>query len=206
MSDQARLLSEMYEGNPSRVRDCRGLQLRRRSLAPRERDARSQSEAHGSHGSRGWGGADGTAHARPVPAWIYWTSAGGTRTSKREELRALRHYLAIWAGVYRLSPTPWARTGKIRSSSWVSEFGRAFRENGNRGRPWAWLGLLVMGGSISGGRVVGEQQRLEHNTLFQDRDFPVLNDHRAVLGGLFRRMWICPRAARALFPNVVRRI
>jgi len=25
--------------------------------------------------------------------------------------------------------------------------------------------------------------------LFQDRDYPVLNDYRSVLGGLFRSLW-----------------
>jgi hypothetical protein len=30
---------------------------------------------------------------------------------------------------------------------------------------------------------------VSRGTLFQDRDYPVLNDYRAVLGGLFRSMW-----------------
>jgi uncharacterized protein (DUF1501 family) len=47
----------------------------------------------------------------------------------------------------------------------------------------------VLGGAISGGRIAGEQQSLERANLFQDRDYPVLNDYRAVLGGLFRSMW-----------------
>lgn len=37
--------------------------------------------------------------------------------------------------------------------------------------------------------MAGEQRRLERATLFQDRDYPVLNDYRAVLGGLFRSLW-----------------
>jgi uncharacterized protein (DUF1501 family) len=47
----------------------------------------------------------------------------------------------------------------------------------------------VLGGAINGGTVAGEQQRVNRNTLFQDRDYPVLNDYRAVLGGLFRTLW-----------------
>jgi uncharacterized protein (DUF1501 family) len=47
----------------------------------------------------------------------------------------------------------------------------------------------VLGGAVGGGRIVGEQQRVDRSTLFQDRDFPVLNDYRAVLGGLFRSLW-----------------
>ena len=37
--------------------------------------------------------------------------------------------------------------------------------------------------------IAGERQAVNRGTLFQDRDFPVLNDYRAVLGGLFRRLW-----------------
>ncbi|MDB5802804.1 MAG: tat (twin-arginine translocation) pathway signal sequence domain protein [Betaproteobacteria bacterium] len=72
----------------------------------------------------------------------------------------------------------------------VSEFGRTFRENGNRGTDHGHGSVYwIMGGGIKGGRVVGEQQRIEQATLFQNRDYPVLNEYRAVLGGLFGRMY-----------------
>jgi uncharacterized protein (DUF1501 family) len=72
----------------------------------------------------------------------------------------------------------------------VSEFGRTFRENGNRGTDHGHGTVYwVLGGAISGGRIVGEQQRVDRSTLFQDRDLPVLNDYRSVLGGLFRSLW-----------------
>src|SRR5580692_9973079 len=72
----------------------------------------------------------------------------------------------------------------------VSEFGRTFRENGNRGTDHGHGTVYwVLGGAINGGRIGGEQQRVDRSTLFQDRDFPVLNDYRAVLGGLFRTLW-----------------
>jgi uncharacterized protein (DUF1501 family) len=72
----------------------------------------------------------------------------------------------------------------------VSEFGRTFRENGNRGTDHGHGTVYwVLGGAINGGRIGGEQQRVARSTLFQDRDFPVLNDYRALLGGLFRSLW-----------------
>jgi uncharacterized protein (DUF1501 family) len=46
-----------------------------------------------------------------------------------------------------------------------------------------------MGGSVNGGRLLGDQTRVEQATLFQNRDFPVLNEYRAVLGGLFKRCY-----------------
>jgi len=72
----------------------------------------------------------------------------------------------------------------------VSEFGRTFRENGNRGTDHGHGSVYwVLGGGINGGRVAGEQVSLTAKTLFQNRDYPVLNEYRAVLGGLFSRMY-----------------
>ena len=72
----------------------------------------------------------------------------------------------------------------------LSEFGRTFRENGNRGTDHGHGTVYwILGGSIKGGSIRGEQQALTHGTLFQDRDYAVLNDYRCVLGGLFNRMW-----------------
>jgi uncharacterized protein (DUF1501 family) len=72
----------------------------------------------------------------------------------------------------------------------VSEFGRTFRENGNRGTDHGHGSVYwVMGGSIQGGKVHGEQVRLEQPTLFQNRDYPVLNEYRAMFGGLLSRMY-----------------
>jgi uncharacterized protein (DUF1501 family) len=72
----------------------------------------------------------------------------------------------------------------------ISEFGRTFRENGNRGTDHGHGTVYwVLGGAIRGGRVVGEQVRVEQSTLFQDRDYPVLNEYRTMFGGLFARLY-----------------
>jgi uncharacterized protein (DUF1501 family) len=83
----------------------------------------------------------------------------------------------------------------------LSEFGRTFRENGNRGTDHGHGTVYwVLGGSISGGAIVGEQRRLLRDTLFQDRDYPVLNDYRSVLGGLFRTLWgLSPEQGSRIF-------
>lgn len=68
----------------------------------------------------------------------------------------------------------------------ISEFGRTFRENGKRGTDHGHGSVYwVLGGGIKGGRVLGEQVKLEAASLFQNRDYPVLNEYRAVLGGIF---------------------
>ena len=85
----------------------------------------------------------------------------------------------------------------------ISEFGRTFRENGNRGTDHGHGSVYwVIGGAVRGGRVAGEQMRVARGTLFQDRDYPVLNDYRAVLGGLFARLYGLERAQLAkVFPG-----
>jgi len=72
----------------------------------------------------------------------------------------------------------------------ISEFGRTFRENGKRGTDHGHGTVYwVLGGGIKGGQIAGEQVSLEAGKLFQNRDYPVLNEYRAVLGGLFSRLY-----------------
>lgn len=72
----------------------------------------------------------------------------------------------------------------------ISEFGRTFRENGKRGTDHGHGSVYwVLGGSVNGGKILGEQQQLTASTLFQNRDYPVLNEYRSVLGGLFSKMY-----------------
>jgi len=72
----------------------------------------------------------------------------------------------------------------------VSEFGRTFRENGNRGTDHGHGSVYwVLGGGIKGRRVVGEQVAVDQPHLFQNRDYPVLIDYRSLMGGLFTRMY-----------------
>ena len=94
----------------------------------------------------------------------------------------------------------WERTVVVA----ISEFGRTFRENGSRGTDHGHgTAYLVLGGAVRGGRVVGEQVRVARETLHQDRDFPVLNEYRAVLGGLFARLYgLDATRLSAVFPGV----
>jgi uncharacterized protein (DUF1501 family) len=89
----------------------------------------------------------------------------------------------------------------------ISEFGRTFRENGNRGTDHGHGSVYwVLGGAINGGTIAGEQRSLSRATLFQDRDLPVLNDYRAILGGLFRRLWgLSPDQSERVFAQAAPR-
>ena len=98
---------------------------------------------------------------------------------------------------------PWRSTVVVV----LSEFGRTFRENGNGGTDHGhgtvyWL----LGGGLSaqaGGRVIGEQAEVSQPALFQNRDWPVLNEYRAVFGGLFARMYgLSPAQLERVFSGV----
>lgn len=86
----------------------------------------------------------------------------------------------------------------------MSEFGRTFRENGNRGTDHGHGTVFwMLGGGIRGGRILGEQLRITQATLFQNRDYPVLNEYRAVLGSLFTRMYgLTAEQVARVFPSV----
>jgi len=78
----------------------------------------------------------------------------------------------------------------------ISEFGRTFRENGTRGTDHGHgTAYWVLGGSVRGGRIAGDQVAVEPRTLNQNRDWPVLTEYRALLAGLFARMYGLDRAA-----------
>ncbi|MCY1346033.1 hypothetical protein D9M69_321080 [compost metagenome] len=86
----------------------------------------------------------------------------------------------------------------------LSEFGRTFRENGTRGTDHGHGTVYwVAGGAVRGGRIAGEQVAVERAALNQDRDWPVRNEYRAVLGGLFQRLYGLDTARLGqVFPGV----
>jgi len=72
----------------------------------------------------------------------------------------------------------------------LSEFGRTFRENGNRGTDHGHGSVYwVLGGGVRGGRIAGPQVRADEAHLFQNRDYPVLTNYRALLSGLLQRLY-----------------
>src|SRR5712675_2254157 len=79
----------------------------------------------------------------------------------------------------------------------LGELGRALAGFSEEIGPAGWRGTVhghgsvywVMGGGINGGRILGEQVKIEQASLFQNRDYPVLTDYRAMFAGLFQRMY-----------------
>ncbi|NEW98505.1 DUF1501 domain-containing protein [Rhodopseudomonas sp. BR0G17] len=78
----------------------------------------------------------------------------------------------------------------------ISEFGRTFRENGDRGTDHGHGSVYwVLGGGLNGGRIAGEQIKVAQPSLFENRDYPVLTDYRALFAGLVQRMYGLDAAA-----------
>jgi uncharacterized protein (DUF1501 family) len=132
-----------------------------------------------------------------VGGWDTHVNEGGAGGYLAGRLGELGHGLAGFAEA--IGPA-WNETVVVV----LSEFGRTFRENGDRGTDHGHGSVYwVMGGSLKGGRLVGEEVKVEQKSLFQNRDFPVLNEYRAVLAGLFRGIYglQADRLAK-VFPSV----
>ena len=121
-------------------------------------------------------------------------AGSGTLATRFEELG---RGLAGFADA--LGDGEWRRTVVVV----LTEFGRTMRENGNRGTDHGHgSAIVVLGGALAGRPVAGEQVAIEARTLFQNRDLPVLNDYRAVLGGLMARQFGLGRSALdTVFPG-----
>ena len=131
-----------------------------------------------------------------VGGWDTHVGEGGVQGQLATRLEALGSGLSMFAGAMG---DAWRDTVVLV----ISEFGRTFRENGNRGTDHGHGTVYwALGGALAGGRIAGEQLRVTRGTLFQDRDYPVLNDYRALLGGLFARLYgLQPEALARVFPR-----
>src|ERR1700736_3337996 len=119
-----------------------------------------------------------------VGGWDTHVNQGAATGYLADRLGELGRALAGFSE--EIGPAGWRDTVVVV----ISEFGRTFRENGDRGTDHGHGSVYwVMGGGIDGGRIVGEQVKVEQASLFQNRDYPVLTDYRAMFAGLFQRMY-----------------
>ncbi|MBS0448861.1 MAG: DUF1501 domain-containing protein [Proteobacteria bacterium] len=165
----------------------------RQAIAPRGFEAEARRIAHLMREGHHLGFVD-------VGGWDTHVRQGGADGYLATRLAELGRGLAAYAD--ELGPA-WRDSTVVV----LSEFGRTFRENGNRGTDHGHGSVYwVLGGGLRGGRIVGEQVRVGTATLFQQRDYPVLNDYRALLGGLFARLYgLTPAHSQQVFASVAPR-
>jgi uncharacterized protein (DUF1501 family) len=188
---QARILSDMYTGHHLETAVKDGLELRQ-EVATKMADEMTAAN-RGAINTKGFElEAERMGRLMRDKYRIGFIDIGGwdTHVGEGSAQGTLANNLAnLGRGLQVFSQTlgaEWNNTVVVV----LSEFGRTFRENGNRGTDHGHGTVYwVLGGAISGGGIAGEQQAVNRSTLFQDRDFPVLNDYRAILGGLYRSLW-----------------
>jgi len=188
---QSALIAEMYKGTNLGAQVSEGFAARdsvmrdlgdemvaasRNAVTARGFEVQAKRIARLMHGEYRLGFVD-------IGGWDTHVGEGGTTGQLATRLEELGRGLGAFAEA--MGPA-WHETLVVV----ISEFGRTFRENGNRGTDHGHGTVYwVLGGGVRGGRVTGEQLRVSRDTLFQDRDYPVLNEYRAVLGGLIARLY-----------------
>lgn len=189
---QARLIEHMYGGQPLATSVSKGIEVREDAYHSIAREMAAANR--GAVSSKGF-----ELSARriamlmrssynlafvDVGGWDTHVNQGAVTGALPGHLAELGQGLAGFAD--ELGPEAWKDTVVVV----ISEFGRTFRENGNRGTDHGHGSTYwVLGGGVKGGRLVGDQVKLTAATLDQQRDFPVLTDYRALFGGLFGRMY-----------------
>ncbi len=84
----------------------------------------------------------------------------------------------------------------------MTEFGRRVQENSAFGTDHGRGGvMLVMGGGVSGGRVIGPWPGLDDRNLEGPGDLPVVNNYRNVLAPILLRHGLAQDALPRVFPG-----
>ena len=189
---QARLIQQMYQGQALAPSVAEGFQMR--DQLTQALSAEMTAASRGAVSPRGFELAgrrigrlmqgDYNLAFVDIGDWDTHVNQGSVDGYLGHRLQELGNGLAGF--VDEIGPAAWNDTVVVV----VSEFGRTFRENGDKGTDHGHGSVYwVMGGGIKGGRILGEQVKLTAETLNEGRDYPVLTDYRALFGGLFQRLY-----------------
>jgi uncharacterized protein (DUF1501 family) len=83
----------------------------------------------------------------------------------------------------------------------MSEFGRTVRENGNRGTDHGHANvMMLLGGSVQGGKVLGKWPGLDASHLYENRDLAVTTDFRDVFSEVLTKQ-LGVTSLKSVFPG-----
>jgi uncharacterized protein (DUF1501 family) len=201
---QASILTGMYAGNHLQTAVADGLELRQHVAKEFEQEMLQANR--GAVSARGFA-VEAQRIARlmrdqyrlgfvDIGGWDTHVNEGGAQGTLANNLDNLGRGLSAFA---QELGAEWKNTVVVV----VSEFGRTFRENGNKGTDHGHGSVYwVLGGGIDGGRIAGEQAKVQQSTLLQNRDYPVLNNYRSLLAGMYVKLWgLSPAQVDKVFPD-----
>ncbi|MFK2903738.1 DUF1501 domain-containing protein [Dyella ginsengisoli] len=201
---QADILASMYRGTPLAAASADGLALRKNVTEDLMQEMVAASR--GAPSARNF--ASETRRIATlmrdkyrlgfvdVGGWDTHVNQGSVTGGLANNLRNLGEGLAAYADALG---DEWNNTTVVV----LSEFGRTFRENGDKGTDHGHgTTYWVLGGQVRGGQIAGRQLAVTQANLLQNRDYPVLNNYRDVLGGLMARLWGLRREQlQSVFPQ-----
>lgn len=130
-----------------------------------------------------------------IGGWDTHVNQGSVHGALANKLGALGEGLSL---LKQTLGSTWSKTVVVV----MSEFGRTFTENGNKGTDHGHGSVLwLAGGKIQGG-IKGDQVPITEQHLHQARDLPVLNEYRSVLAEILQHSYaLNPQQLSQIFPN-----
>ncbi|MCK5887269.1 MAG: DUF1501 domain-containing protein, partial [Alcanivorax sp.] len=203
---QAKLIQEMYQGHDLQAAVTEGFSARDKAyaalageMAAANRNAISPSgfELAARRVARLMK-TDYNLAFLDVGGWDTHVNQGGATGALADRIGQLGRGLASMAE--DLGPEAWANTTVVV----LSEFGRTFKENGDKGTDHGHGSVYwVLGGAVQGGRIAGEQVAFSPELLNDKRDLKVLTDYRSLIAELVKRLYsVRAPALDAIFPGM----
>lgn len=185
-----------------------------KAIAADEVAANMMEGREGGRGGAGGGGRGGSAYAplmraagqflaAPDGPDIAVVSLDGWDTHAGQNAALAQRFRGLDQGLGDLRTAlgaVWARTAVVV----VTEFGRTVRVNGAQGTDHGTGGLAILaGGSIKGGRMLGDWPGLKAASLFEGRDLRPTVDLRSVFKGLLSDQlgWASADLGASIFPD-----
>jgi len=186
---QARLLKSMFVGHHLEPAVTDGLELR--ATVAREMDAEMQDANRGAVTTKGFElEAERVGRLMrdqyrlgflDVGGWDTHVNEGGAQGALATNVESLGRGLQVFS---QTLGAEWRNTVVVV----LSEFGRTFHENGNRGTDHGHGNvMMIIGGGVRGGRVHGKWPGLSTDRRYEGRDLAVTTDFRDVFGEIVVR-------------------